>query len=81
MEKITQLVFEELNVPSLFFGVKNILGLYSAGRASGLSVHSGFSGTEIGFYLKFLFLFSQYNSNFFSKKFPYLKDTPFVLLR
>jgi actin len=40
-EKITEIVFETLNVPEFFLANSAVLALYASGRTSGLLLDSG----------------------------------------
>lgn len=40
-EKMTEIMFEKFNIPGLFIGVSSILGIYSAGRTTGVVLDSG----------------------------------------
>lgn len=40
-EKMTEIMFETFNVPSLFISISAVLALYSSGRTTGIVVDSG----------------------------------------
>jgi len=40
-EDLTQIMFEEFNVPSLYLGIQAVMSLYASGRTTGLVIDSG----------------------------------------
>ena len=46
-EKMTQIMFETFNVPSMYISVSAVLALYSTGRSTGLVVDSGSDVTHV----------------------------------
>ncbi len=44
-EKMTEIMFDTFNVPSLYISVSSVLSLYSSGRTSGLLLESGYNLT------------------------------------
>ena len=40
-EKMTEIMFDTFNVPSLFISISSVLALYSSGRTTGIVVDSG----------------------------------------
>lgn len=40
-EKMTEIMFEQFDVPALFLAVQSVLSLYSSGKTTGLVLDSG----------------------------------------
>eukprot|EP01083_Nonionella_stella_P268117 906138_1 len=44
-EKVTQIIFENFNVPSFYLGIKSVLGLYAYAKTTGMVIDSGYDRT------------------------------------
>ena len=46
-ERMTQIMFETFNVPSMYVSIQSVLSLYASGRTSGVVVDSGWEMTSV----------------------------------